>query len=68
MVYNKCKEDDNMKRVFLTVLDGTGVGFLPDADQYGDEGSCTIGHVVDRCRPSLPNMARMGLGHIEGTH
>ena len=57
-----------MKRVFLTVLDGAGVGYLPDAAQYGDEGSCTIGHVVDRCKPSLPNMARMGLGHIEGTH
>lgn len=57
-----------MKRVFLTVLDGAGAGFLPDAAKYGDVGACTIGHVVDRCRPQLPNMARMGLGHIEGTH
>lgn len=57
-----------MKRVFLTVLDACGVGWLPDAAQYGDEGACTIGHVVDRCHPSLPNMARMGLGQIEGTH
>ena len=56
-----------MKRVFLTVLDGAGVGYLPDADQYGDVGACTIGHVVEKCRPSLPNMARMGLGHIEGS-
>lgn len=57
-----------MKRVFLTVLDACGAGWLPDAAQYGDEGACTIGHVVDRCHPSLPNMARMGLGQIEGTH
>ncbi len=56
-----------MKRVFLTVLDGAGVGYLPDAAQYGDVGACTIGHVVEKCRPSLPNMARRGLGHIEGT-
>lgn len=57
-----------MKRIFLTVLDACGVGWLPDAAQYGDEGACTIGHVVDKCSPSLPNMARMGLGQIEGTH
>lgn len=56
-----------MKRVFLTVLDGAGVGYLPDAAQYGDVGACTIGHVVETCRPHLPNMARMGLGHIEGS-
>lgn len=57
-----------MKRIFLTVLDACGVGWLPDAAQYGDVGACTIGHVVDKCSPSLPNMARMGLGQIEGTH
>lgn len=57
-----------MKRVFLTVLDGAGVGYLPDAAQYGDVGACTWGHVVDRCHPELPNMARLGLGQIEGTH
>lgn len=56
-----------MKRVFLTVLDGAGVGYLPDAAQYGDTGACTIGHVVEKCHPHLPNMARIGLGHIEGT-
>lgn len=56
-----------MKRVFLTVLDGAGAGYLPDAAQYGDVGACTIGHVVEKCHPKLPNMAHMGLGHIEGT-
>ncbi len=57
-----------MKRVFLTVLDGAGVGYLPDAANYGDVGACTIGHVVDACHPALPHMAHMGLGHIAGTH
>ena len=57
-----------MRRVFLTVLDGVGVGYLPDADKYGDVGACTMGHVVDKCKPSLPNMAKLGLGQIEGSH
>ncbi len=57
-----------MKRVFLTVLDGAGVGYLPDAAQYDDVGACTWGHVMDRCQPRLPNLAKLGLGQIEGTH
>ena len=57
-----------MRRVFLTVLDGVGVGYLPDADKYGDVGACTLGHVVDKCKPSLPNMTKLGLGQIEGSH
>ena len=57
-----------MKRVFLTVLDGAGVGYLPDAAQYGDVGACTWGHVVEKCKPHLPNMARLGMGHIDGTN
>ena len=57
-----------MKRIFLTVLDACGVGELPDAADYGDVGACTIGHAVDACHPSLPNMAHMGLGQIVGAH
>ena len=56
-----------MRRVFLTVLDAVGCGWLPDAAAYGDVGAVTIGHVVEKCHPSLPNMAAMGLGQIEGT-
>ncbi|MCQ2457407.1 MAG: phosphopentomutase [Clostridia bacterium] len=56
-----------MKRVFLTVLDATGTGNAPDAAAYGDEGSNTLGHVIEKCHPCLPNMARMGLGRIPGT-
>lgn len=54
-----------MKRVFLIVLDGVGAGYLPDAAAYGDVGANTLRHVIEKCRPSLPNMAAMGLGHIE---
>ena len=48
------------------VLDGAGVGHAPDAEVYGDGGSNTLGHVCNRERPHLPNLARLGLGHIAG--
>ncbi|TAJ96501.1 MAG: phosphopentomutase, partial [Candidatus Manganitrophaceae bacterium] len=54
------------KRVLLLVLDGVGVGALPDADQYGDAGSDTLGrisHAVEGFR--LPTMEKWGLGRID---
>lgn len=56
-----------MSRVFLTVLDAAGIGELPDAADYGDTGSNTLGHVIAACHPDLPNMAAMGLGRIPGS-
>ena len=56
-----------MSRVFLTVLDAVGAGEAPDAAEYGDDGSNTLGHVIAACHPELPNMAAMGLGNIETT-
>lgn len=53
-----------MKRVFITVLDGAGAGWLPDAEKYGDVGASTIAHVIEKCHPELPNMAKLGLGQI----
>lgn len=51
--------------VFVTiVLDGVGAGWQPDAHLYGDEGADTLGHVLGRCRPSLPNLQAAGLGNI----
>jgi phosphopentomutase len=47
------------------VLDGVGIGAQPDADAYGDDGSHTLGHVCAQARPSLPNLAALGLGCIE---
>lgn len=35
-----------MKRVFLIVLDSFGIGEMPDAAKYGDEGSNTLGTVA----------------------
>ena len=56
-----------MSRVFLTVLDAVGAGEAPDAAEYGDAGTNTLGHVIAACSPKLPNMAALGLGRIPGT-
>ncbi len=40
-----------------------GVGELPDAKDFGDEGSNTLGHVLQTQHPHLPNLARLGLLH-----
>ena len=56
-----------MSRVFLTVLDAVGAGEAPDAADYGDVGTNTLGHVIAACNPKLPNMAALGLGRIPGT-
>ena len=51
--------------LFVTiVLDGVGIGEAPDADQYGDEGSNTLGHICALERPALPYLAAFGLGNI----
>ncbi|AIS51648.1 phosphopentomutase DeoB [Thermoanaerobacter kivui] len=52
------------KRVILIVLDSVGVGELPDAYKFGDEGSNTLGHVTEKTGVELPNMGRLGLGNI----
>ena len=56
-----------MKRIILIVLDSVGCGELPDAPQYGDEGSNTLGHIIAREHPALPHMEKMGLGLIPST-
>ncbi len=55
----------DIKRVFLIVLDGVGVGELPDAEKYGDVGSNTVGNIAEALGGlSLPNMEKAGLGKI----
>ena len=52
-------------RVTLLVLDSVGMGAMPDAEEWGDAGSDTIGHVADAVGGlSLPNLEKMGLGNI----
>jgi phosphopentomutase len=56
-----------MKRATIIVLDGVGIGELPDADKYGDVGSNTLVNLKKSVpKLSLPNMCKLGLGNIEG--
>jgi phosphopentomutase len=52
-----------MTRVITIVCDSLGVGELPDAKDFGDEGSNTLGHVLTAENPNLPTLARLGLLH-----
>lgn len=52
------------KRCLLLVLDSVGIGELPDARQYGDEGADTLGHICERRGLAVPNLERLGLGGI----
>ncbi|HKM43289.1 MAG TPA: phosphopentomutase [Limnochordia bacterium] len=54
-----------MRRIALVVLDSVGVGALPDAHLYGDEGSNTLGHVAETLGGlQMPNAGKLGLGNI----
>ena len=57
-----------MGRVLLIVLDSVGIGALPDAHLYGDEGANTLGNLAQAVDLRLPNLAKMGLSHIPGSH
>ncbi len=54
-----------INRAIIIVLDGFGVGELPDANVYGDEGSNTLKGIYETCKPHLPNMKKIGLYNIE---
>src|SRR5256712_11006672 len=55
-----------MPRACVIVLDAVGAGELPDAAEYGDEGSDTLGNVARAVRGlDLPNLEALGLGNVE---
>jgi phosphopentomutase len=51
-------------RITLIVLDGAGIGAMPDAADWGDAGSDTFGHICESRQLSLPNLQGLGLGNI----
>ncbi len=54
-----------IRRAVVIVLDSLGVGELPDAHFYGDEGSNTLLHVAQAVgRINLPNLEKLGLGNV----
>jgi hypothetical protein len=53
------------RRAFVVVLDACGVGGLPDAAEYGDAGTNTLGHLArEGGGLRLPTLGRLGLGSI----
>ena len=58
------KTDSKFNRMLLLVLDGAGIGEMPDAPAWGDAGSDTFGHVLASRDLKLPNLRRYGLGNI----
>lgn len=54
-----------IKRATIVVLDSAGVGYMPDANEFGDVGSNTIGNIASHCNGiNLPNMQKLGLGNL----
>jgi phosphopentomutase len=51
-------------RILLIVLDGAGIGAMPDAPEWGDAGSDTLGHILESRTVHLPNLQRLGLGNV----
>ncbi|MFH1862688.1 MAG: phosphopentomutase, partial [bacterium] len=53
-------------RLILMILDSVGIGELPDASDYGDCGSNTLGNLAKAVGGfDLPNFEALGLGKIE---
>jgi len=51
-------------RAILIVLDSVGIGELPDAPSYGDQGSNTLGNIARRTTLQLPTLRALGLDRI----
>ncbi len=52
------------ERIVVIVLDSVGVGALPDAGRYGDEGSDTLGNIARRIPLHLPALRQLGLDRL----
>lgn len=53
------------QRIHLIVLDSVGIGEAPDAEQFGDAGCDTLGHIAEAVDGlNMPNMEALGLGNI----
>ncbi len=56
-----------INRVVLFVMDSVGMGALPDAEQFGDVGANTLGHIAQSTDNfKIDNLRKLGLGNIDG--
>ena len=54
-----------MNNFYIIILDGVGIGALPDAAEYGDANSNTLKHISQSVDLKLPNLQKLGLGNID---
>ncbi len=52
------------RRVIVIVIDSLGVGALPDAALYGDEGSNTLGNIAAERPLRVPNLQALGISRV----
>lgn len=52
------------RRICLIVLDSAGIGEMPDAAEWGDAGSDTLGNIFRSRTVKVPNLQKLGLGNI----
>jgi phosphopentomutase len=52
------------QRAIVIVLDSVGIGELPDATTYGDQGSNTLGNIARHVRLKIPTLAALGLARL----
>ncbi len=52
-------------RIHVIVLDSVGIGEAPDAEDFGDRGAHTLGHIAKEAGLDVPHLQAMGLGNIE---
>ena len=57
---------NEIKRVFLIVVDSMGCGAGPDADKFGDAGACTLSSIRKSPRWHCPNLEKLGIFNITG--
>lgn len=56
------------QRVFVIVIDSLGIGAMPDAAKFGDEGADTLGHIAQAAGLEIPNLRRLGLANLKPLH
>lgn len=55
------------KRIFTIVIDSLGIGYMPDACKYGDEGANTLGHIAQYTKEfDIPNLVKLGIANLCG--
>ncbi len=53
------------QRAIIFILDSLGIGELPDANLYGDEGSNTLGNILKHYSLNIPHLSSLGIGYLE---